>query len=87
MKQINDIARLVRAEWVFNYFEADSHVNIYKFLKNKEINCIFPLGLGKNFYEGETLDKFYSQMLTDVIIIFTDKKRNGRTNDKTISLS
>lgn len=87
MKQIEDIAQLVRMEWVFDYCKGDSHVDIYKFLKNKEINSIFPLGLGKNFYEGETLDKFYSQMLTDVIIIFTDKKRNGRTNDKTISLS
>lgn len=78
MKQIDDIAQLVRMEWAFAYYKNNSEVDIYKFLKSKEVNSIFPLGLGKNFYEGETLDECYSQMLTDVIIIFTDKKKKRK---------
>jgi hypothetical protein len=87
MKQLYDVAQIVRINWVFNHIELNQHVDICKFLRNEDVSGIFPLGLGKEFYEGTTLDNFYSQMLTDILIIFPNKKRNGKTNDKIISLS
>jgi hypothetical protein len=53
-------------------------VTINQFLRNKDVSGIFPLGLGKNFYEGDTLDNFYSQMLTDILIIFPNKKKKRK---------
>lgn len=77
MKQINDVAQIIRNNFIFNklhYYDFD----IYQFLNYTDAVDLFPLAMDKSFYGKSNLEINYAKMLNDTITVFSKKRKKRK---------